>query len=364
MARAGQVIDNPITGERITFLQTTADTEGELLSVEVELPPRSKGVPKHYHLVQTERFEALEGTLDVHAGGRDLRLRPGEVAEAPPRVLHRFWNGSDAPAKFRCDVRHPAQIETSLEAVHGLARDGKTNKNGVPKNPFQLALLTELSESYLPWPPILVQQAIFGGLARLARVLGYSDEFPEYADVSVAAPARAHPLTPGDGASALGPPAPEPSQAVGTPPTLGSGKLPWVSLLYLLSAATGAAVAIREDLPGEFVGRRSGREASADFLRTGTALSPGLPMLAAQGVCTVLSTRGGKAKTVGIAGLTALGAGATVGMLGEPITYRVLSPNTFDLSKVPLVSAFIVLPSLMTILGVKQLLAMRSRRAE
>ncbi len=95
MARAGQVIENPITGERITFLKTSADTGGELLSVEVELPPRAKGVPMHYHLEQTERFEALEGILDVHAHGRDLRLGPGEAAEVPPRVVHRFWNGSD-----------------------------------------------------------------------------------------------------------------------------------------------------------------------------------------------------------------------------------------------------------------------------
>ncbi len=70
--------------------------------------------------------------------------------------------------------------------------------------------------------------------------------------------------------------------------------LPWVSALYLLSAAVGAGVAIRDDMPGEFAGRRSGRSASADFFRgTGTALSPGLAMLAAQAVLTVLSARGG-----------------------------------------------------------------------
>src|SRR5215212_2160893 len=199
MARAGQAIDNPIKGERITFLKSSADTGGELLSVEVELPPRAKGVPMHYHLEQTERFEVLDGTLDVHAGGQDRRLRPGEVAEVPPRVLHRFWNGSDEPARFRSEIRPPRRIETMLEATHGLARDGKTNRNSVPKNPFQLALLVELSESYLPRIPIPVQRAIFGGLARLARVLGYSDEFPEYAGVSVAAPARVSPLIPSEG---------------------------------------------------------------------------------------------------------------------------------------------------------------------
>ncbi len=368
MARAGQVIHNPITGERITFLQTSADTGGESLSVEVESPPRAKGVPLHYHLVQTESFEALEGTLDLHAHGRDLRLQPGESAAVPPSIVHRFWNGSDRPARFRVDIQHPGRIETSLEAGHGLARDGKATKNGVPKNLFQLALLFELSESYLAGPPVPVQRAIFGTLARLARLLGYSDEFPQYAGISVDTPSTVYPLIPGEGASTLGPPESGPAEsgsAEAAAPTSapGAGKLPWVSLVYLVTAATGAAVAIREDLPGEFAGKRSGRSASADFFKgTGTALSPGLAMLAAQMVFTALSTRGGKAGTAGAAGLTVLGAGATVGMMGEPITYKILSPNAFDPAKAPLVSALIALPALMTVLGVKQTLAMRSGR--
>jgi len=133
--------------------------------------------------------------------------------------------------------------------------------------------------------------------------------------------------------------------------------LPWVSALYLLSAAIGAGVAIREDMPGEFLGRKSGRDASADFFRgTGTALSPGLAMLAAQSALTVLSTRGGKAGMAGTAGLTALGAGATVGMLGEPVAYRVFASKTFDPAKAALVSLLVVLPALTAFLGARRLL--------
>jgi hypothetical protein len=94
----------------------------------------------------------------------------------------------------------------------------------------------------------------------LARVLGYSDEFPEYAGVSVAAPARVSLLIPGEGTSTLGPPGLEPAEAGGLPPAPDK-LLTLVSGLWLLNAAIGAAVAIREDLPGEFVGRTSGRDA-------------------------------------------------------------------------------------------------------
>ena len=146
-------------------------------------------------------------------------------------------------------------------------------------------------------------------------------------------------------------------------PDVPSPEVPLVSALYLLTAALGAAMAIREDLPGEFAGRTSGRAASADFLRgTGTALSPGLAMLLAQLILTALSTHGGRVGTSGTAGLTVLGAGATIGMLGEPITYRVVSSKAFDPAKATLVSALVVLPSLMSVLGVQRLLAIRSRR--
>ena len=140
--------------------------------------------------------------------------------------------------------------------------------------------------------------------------------------------------------------------------------LSMVSVLWLLNSAIGARVAIREDLPAEWVaGLNVGRNASAEFFKGGgTALSPGLPMMAAQAVFTVLSTRGGRGGKAGAAGLTVLGAGGTVGVLAETITYRVLSPRTFDPAKAPIVSAAIVLSALMTILGASRLRALMSDR--
>jgi hypothetical protein len=137
-----------------------------------------------------------------------------------------------------------------------------------------------------------------------------------------------------------------------------------VSVLWLLNSAVGARVAIRGDLPAEWVaGLYVGRDASAEFFKGGgTALSPGLPMMGAQALFLVLSTRGGRSGKAGTAGLTLLGAGGTIGVLAETITYRVLSPRTFDPAKVPIVSAAIVLSALMAILGASRLHALRSDR--
>ena len=138
--------------------------------------------------------------------------------------------------------------------------------------------------------------------------------------------------------------------------------LPLVSVLWLLNSAIGAAIAIRENLPAEFAGMSRWHDPSGDFFRgSGTALSPGLPMMAALAVFTLLSQRGGRAGTVGVVGMTMLGAGATIGVLGEPITYRALSPRTFDPVKAGIVSAAVVLSPLMTVLGARRLLALRGK---
>jgi hypothetical protein len=140
--------------------------------------------------------------------------------------------------------------------------------------------------------------------------------------------------------------------------------LPIVSVLWLLNSAIGARVALKEGLPAEWVADLYvGRDASAEFFKGGgTALSPGLPMMVAQALLAVLSTRGGWAGKTGAAGLTLLGAGGTVVVLAETITYRVLSPRTFDPAKAPIVLAAIALSSLMTILGGRRLSDLRSGR--
>jgi hypothetical protein len=39
MARVGQIIEHPLTGERVTFLETAASTGGEKLRIGIEMAP-------------------------------------------------------------------------------------------------------------------------------------------------------------------------------------------------------------------------------------------------------------------------------------------------------------------------------------
>ena len=49
MAYAGQMVENPVTGERIVFRQTSADTGGELVAIDLALPVGGHVPGVHVH---------------------------------------------------------------------------------------------------------------------------------------------------------------------------------------------------------------------------------------------------------------------------------------------------------------------------
>jgi quercetin dioxygenase-like cupin family protein len=185
MARAGDVIENPMTGERITFLETTGETNGELLRFEYVVQPRWS-VPEHVHPRQEERHEVLSGTLWGRVGGREHTFDEGRRVIGPAGVPHAWRNPSSSEElRFVSEIRPPLRFEAFLETSFGLARDGKTTKQGVPKNPLQLAVLVHESRDmfYFAGVPISMQRALltlFASLASVGKLLGYKACYPKY----------------------------------------------------------------------------------------------------------------------------------------------------------------------------------------
>jgi quercetin dioxygenase-like cupin family protein len=167
-------------GHRLRILESTRQTDGESLRGEYFAAPRAF-TPVHAHRRQQERFETVSGTLSVRVGGRELLLRPGQSAVGPPGVPHEWWNPSDEEeAHFLYELRPGLRVETTLETIVGLARDGKT-VGMVPKNPLQLAVLAHEVGSWMVLKP--AQKALFAPVASLAfagRLLGYRASYPEY----------------------------------------------------------------------------------------------------------------------------------------------------------------------------------------
>jgi quercetin dioxygenase-like cupin family protein len=180
MVKAGDELVNPVTGLRTVFRKTAQDTKGELLQVDWIGEPGWTTGPDHVHPRQEERFEVLSGKLGLRVGGVERVHGSGDVIVAPAGAPHAAWNAGDDEVHVLVDFRPALRTETAFETLAGLARDGKINRAGAPKNPLRLALvLREFEEEiYFVRPPLAVQRVILGALAFIARTLGYRAEYP------------------------------------------------------------------------------------------------------------------------------------------------------------------------------------------
>ncbi len=168
MASQGDVIENPLTGERITFLQTTGDTGGELLRFEYLLPPRFS-IPEHVHPRQEERHEILSGILRGRVGGREQNFREGERAVGPPGVPHAWRNPSEEEElRIVSELRPALHLEALIEVGFGLAKALKTDRKAVPKRLLRLIMLANEAkhEFYLTGVPRPVRGAFSALLGR------------------------------------------------------------------------------------------------------------------------------------------------------------------------------------------------------
>jgi mannose-6-phosphate isomerase-like protein (cupin superfamily) len=186
MAYAGQTIENPVSGERITFRKTAADTNGELLEIDLELAPDGHVPGKHVHPSQEERFEVISGTMKFKMGRKTVVAEAGDVVTVPAGVAHKFQNGGDDTALVRVQVRPALKMEQLFETAVALANEGRTSSTGMPK-PLDLALFVReyADEVQGAFPPVWVQQATLAPLAWIARKRGHAERYapvrPAYA---------------------------------------------------------------------------------------------------------------------------------------------------------------------------------------
>jgi mannose-6-phosphate isomerase-like protein (cupin superfamily) len=173
MARSGEQIDNPIAGLSLFFVKTAADTDGELLEMEATYEPSSVEPVVHFHPRQSEHFEILEGTLHARIGDSERELRAGDTLEIEAGVPHAMWNEGPDTVRSRWQTRPALRTEEFFETTFRLAREGKTNENGMP-GPLQLAVIaSEYRDEFRTTSlPQAVQGIALAVLAPIGRLLG------------------------------------------------------------------------------------------------------------------------------------------------------------------------------------------------
>jgi mannose-6-phosphate isomerase-like protein (cupin superfamily) len=81
--RSGDTIENPITGERLVFTATSAETSGEYVRFECFVEPSGFVAAAHLHPLQEELFEIVEGSITFKVNGQELPTRPGDRVLLP-----------------------------------------------------------------------------------------------------------------------------------------------------------------------------------------------------------------------------------------------------------------------------------------
>lgn len=178
MVKSGDVLEHPVTREKVVFRKTARDTGGELCQADVYFQPGAFVAAEHIHPLQEERFEVIAGTLRGRVAGRAVSSGPGEVVVVPKGTPHAWWNSGADELHVLVEVRPALRFESFFETFFGLAQDGKVHpKTGLP-NPFQLALMMRAyrNEIVLARPPRLVQVLLFSVLAPMGTLLGYQGE--------------------------------------------------------------------------------------------------------------------------------------------------------------------------------------------
>jgi mannose-6-phosphate isomerase-like protein (cupin superfamily) len=178
----GDILESPVTGERVTFLETAAETNGERVLIDVTVEPNGVVAAAHVHPYQSERFEIVAGEAEFSFGKETVHAGPGDVVMVERGTLHSFRNTGEGELRFITEVRPALSFETFIETMFGLAADGKTNRKGLP-NPLRLAVIMRdhFDLVRLSFPPAWMQKRGLVCGAPFGRLLGYR---PTYASAN------------------------------------------------------------------------------------------------------------------------------------------------------------------------------------
>jgi quercetin dioxygenase-like cupin family protein len=181
MSKAGDVHENPVTGERVVVRIGAEEGHGELLVADLYIRAGGAVIGEHVHPAIEERFTVLGGRVGFRLSGRVTIAEPGVKVCVSPGIPHDWWNAGNEEAIVRVELRPGSRFEAMILNAFGFAQDGKVNKRGMP-NLLQLAVFAREFDDVLQFtrPPRIVQRVLFGLLTPPAQWLGYRGSYHEY----------------------------------------------------------------------------------------------------------------------------------------------------------------------------------------
>jgi quercetin dioxygenase-like cupin family protein len=180
--RAGDVIWNPLTGEKALLVETADETDGA--RVVADFAVEAGGfVPggEHVHDHCAEHVKLQAGRVAFSIDGAVRAVIAGEQVTIAPGTWHRWWNASDGEVHARVRIEPAMRFQEAILVLWGLCADGHTDAEGHP-SPLLGALLATRYREELRFrqPPDVAQRLVFPRLAALARRRGLERTLDRY----------------------------------------------------------------------------------------------------------------------------------------------------------------------------------------
>jgi quercetin dioxygenase-like cupin family protein len=148
VARSGEKIENPAAGMTLEFVQTAADTGGELLEMAATYKPSSSPPLLHFHPSQDEHFEILEGTMRARIGDEPVReLHAGDSLDIGAGTVHAMWNDGPERARTRWETRPALRTEEFFQQTSLVFRQAH-EQGGDPDGARLAQIVEEFSDEF------------------------------------------------------------------------------------------------------------------------------------------------------------------------------------------------------------------------
>ncbi|MDQ3102880.1 MAG: cupin domain-containing protein [Actinomycetota bacterium] len=153
-------IADPVHRTRYSFRR-----EGENLIVDTWLGAGGE-LPKHFHPVQIENWQVVEGRVRFNLDGVDRILEPRDgVVAVEPGMRHALKSVDATEAHLRCEVIPALGLEAFLTDSSEAAQQGLFRKGGIPtslKGARWAAsfLKSHRAETVMTFPPQFAQRAM------------------------------------------------------------------------------------------------------------------------------------------------------------------------------------------------------------
>ena len=183
--RVSPLFSQPVTGEWVTGLKMSKETNGEFERGLGIFSPGNKGPAEHFHPTYAEHFEVVLGDFIFRIDGKERQASAGEKLVIPKGVPHTFRCVGDKHGVAIVETRPAARIGEVIATLFGMAHEGLLTPQGQPKMMQAMVIGSEYADDTVftsPPPSITIPMA--KALAPIGRMLGHRPTYPKYSEES------------------------------------------------------------------------------------------------------------------------------------------------------------------------------------